>query len=897
MHKEKYNISGMTCAACSLAVERSVQKVEGITSVKVNLITNTMDVEYDASTSNPDYIVAAVENAGYGAQLSMDEIKMEIERTHLEEKRAFEKRLRVSLVSVIPLLYISMGHMIGFPLPSFMSQHESPLVFALLQLLFTLPVVWQGRSFYSHGFKTLIKRSPNMDSLIAVGTSAALAYGIFATIQIAIGVETGNAVLAHKYVNDLYYESAAVILTLITVGKYLEARAKAKTSDAIKKLIDLAPKTALLFKDGTTYEIPITDVKIDDVLVVRPGAQIPVDGIIVEGNSAVDESMLTGESMPAEKQVNDTVIGASINKTGAFKMKATRIGNNTMLAQIIKLVQDAQSEKAPIAKIADKISAIFVPTVLSISLLAFIVWLLLGYDFVFAMSIAISILVISCPCALGLATPTAIMVGTGKGAEYGVLIKGGEALELAHMVDTIVLDKTGTITEGKPVVTDVVTFDIEAHELMALTYAVEAQSEHPLSEAVKSYAQAHEIKAPEVTQFNTITGKGLSGKVKDREIYIGNLALMKEHNFKYTHTLEALEKFASQGKTPLIVAVDGVAKGVIAALDIPKASSKKAIIKLRQLGLDVIMLTGDNEKTARYVQEQVGIPKCYAEVFPDEKDKVILELQAKGKRVAMVGDGINDSPALARADVGIAIGSGTDIAIDAADIVLMKGNLGDVATAIQLSKATIRNIKQNLFWAFFYNILGIPVAAGLLYLSFNIKLNPMFAAAAMSLSSFTVVSNALRLRTFKPKEGHTRELQPIAHFETQTFRTNDASSETIKKTEDMTQKNGPKNTASKEKIKKMPQEDQPVASDVVIKQNKEDNLKEAVKMKKDIMIEGMSCNHCKMRVEKALNAFDGITAEVYLDEQKATIESMVDIDETAIAKAIEDAGYKVKGMN
>jgi Cu+-exporting ATPase len=876
MNKEKYNISGMTCSACSLAVEKSVKKVDGIASVHVNLITNTMEVEYDSASANSEYIISAVENAGYGAELSLDEIKMEIEQAQMEEKRGFENRLKVSLISVIPLLYISMGHMIGFPLPSFMSQHESPLMFALLQLLFTLPIVWQGRSFYTHGFKTLIKRSPNMDSLIAVGTSAALAYGIFATIQIAIGVETGNDALAHKYVNDLYFESAAVILTLITVGKYLEARAKAKTSDAIKKLIDLAPKTALLFKEGETHVIPVTDVKVDDILLVRPGSQIPVDGVIVEGHSAVDESMLTGESMPAEKQVNDTVIGASINKTGAFKMKATRIGNNTMLAQIIKLVQDAQSEKAPIAKIADKISAIFVPVVLSISLIAFIVWLLLGYDFVFAMSIAISILVISCPCALGLATPTAIMVGTGKGAEYGVLIKGGEALELAHMIDTVVLDKTGTITEGKPVVTDVITFDIDENELMALAYAVEAQSEHPLSEAVKTYAEEHGIKAQEIRDFDTITGKGLKGTVLNKSVYIGNLALMKENNFEYVQIVETLEKFASQGKTPLIVVVDGIAKGIIAALDIPKATSIEAVKKLRQLNLDVIMLTGDNEKTARYVQEKVGIPKCYAEVFPDEKDKVISELQAKGKRVAMVGDGINDSPALARADVGIAIGSGTDIAIDAADIVLMKGNLGDVATAIQLSKATIRNIKQNLFWAFFYNVLGIPLAAGMLYLSFNIKLNPMFAAAAMSLSSVTVVTNALRLRMFKPKEINGKDLANIVAFETKTFRSNVPE-------EDKDFLNKEDTSADMKNI-----------SDDSINNT---NLKEALKMKKEIMIEGMSCNHCKMRVEKALNAFDGVTAEVFLDEEKATIESMVDIDEASIVKAIEEAGYKVKGMN
>ncbi|MDK2867573.1 MAG: P-type Cu+ transporter [Clostridiales bacterium] len=872
MQKEKYDITGMTCAACSLAVEKSVQKVAGIASVSVNLITNTMEVTYDATSAAPDTIIKAVENAGYGATQSLDEIKMEIDKAHSEEKAAFEKRLKISLISTIPLLYITMGHMVGLPLPSFMTPHNAPLVFALIQLLLTLPVIWQGRSFYEHGFKTLWRRNPNMDALIAVGTSAALLYGLFALVQIAIGVMTQDDVLAHKYVNDLYFESAAVILTLITVGKYLEARAKAKTSDAIKKLIDLVPKTALLFKNGETHEIPLTDVKVGDVLVVRPGAQVPVDGQIVEGGAAVDESMLTGESIPVEKQVGDVVIGASINKTGYFKMEATRIGNNTMLAQIIRLVQDAQSQKAPIAKIADKISAIFVPTVLGISLTAFVVWLLMGYDFVFAMSIAISILVISCPCALGLATPTAIMVGTGKGAELGVLIKGGEALEMTHLIDTIVMDKTGTLTEGKPVVTDVVTFDYDEAMMMLLAVSAETPSEHPLSEAVKQYGEAHGIRPLDTTAFKNITGKGIIAEVDGKQIYIGNTALMKSVGIDDSRAREQAEAFAEIGKTPLMIGVDGQSVGVIAALDVPKATSIEAVEQLNSLGIDVIMLTGDNLRTAKYVQEQLNIETCYAEVMPDEKDKVIAELMGQGKRVAMVGDGINDSPALARADVGIAIGSGTDVAIEAADIVLMKGDLRDVVSAVTLSQATIRNIKQNLFWAFFYNVLGIPIAAGVFYLSFGFKLNPMFAAAAMSLSSVTVVSNALRLRTFKPRnvKGQSKQHQS---FKTLTFQREDKQENFEALTIDVNN------------------------HDNEVKTDRIETNEEAKKMKKEMNIEGMTCNHCKMRVEKALNGIDGVSAEVDLEAGKAVISIMGEVDEVVLTSAVEEAGYKVLGLN
>ena len=859
MQKEKYDITGMTCAACSLAVERSVKKVEGIDSVVVNLITNTMEISYHNSQITPDIIIKAVEDAGYGATQSLDEIKMEIEEAHAKEKKAFEKRLIISLISTIPLLYIAMGHMFGFMLPSAIAPKESPLAFAIIQLLFSLPVIWQGRSFYKMGFKTLWHRNPNMDSLIAVGTSAAILYGIFALFQIYIGVANNDDMLAHKYVSDLYFESAAVILLLITVGKYLEARAKAKTSDAIKKLIDLVPKTALLVKGDDVFEIPLTDVKVGDILAVRPGSQVPVDGIIVEGNASIDESMLTGESIPVEKQMGDNVIGASMNKMGYIKMEATRIGNNTMLAQIIRLVQDAQSQKAPIAKIADKISAIFVPIVLVIATLAFVVWLLLGYDFVFAMSIAISILVISCPCALGLATPTAIMVGTGKGAELGILIKGGEALELTHTIDTIVFDKTGTLTEGKPKVTDIEVYDFNVDQLMLLAVSAEMPSEHPLSESIKSYGTERGIKPLPTTNFQNITGKGVYAEVDGRSIYIGNKGLLKSQGISSEMAEKHLKQFSEVGKTPLLVAIDHKLVGVIATLDIPKETSVEAIQELNSLGIETIMLTGDNKRTAGYVQRQLNIETCYAEVLPDQKDKVVSELMAQGKKVAMVGDGINDSPALARADVGIAIGTGTDIAIEAADIVLMKGDIRAVATAISLSKATIRNIKQNLFWAFIYNVIGIPIAAGVFYVGFGLKLNPMFAAAAMSLSSVSVVTNALRLKAFKPKSIQKKR-QANVEFKTLTIEHDGAQIETAL--------------------------------------NHNIELKEEEKiMTKEMKIEGMSCNHCKMRVEKALNAIDGVSAEVNLEEAKATISILGEIEDVKLTQAVEDAGYKVLGMN
>lgn len=857
MNNEKYNVSGMTCAACSLAIEKSVSKLEGIGEVKVNLITNTMEVSYDDAKLDPDAIIKAVEKAGYGAEMSIDEIKMEIDQKHLEEKLAFEKRLKVSLIFTLPLLYITMGHMMGMPLPDWMSLHKSPLTFGLIQLILTLPVVYMGRSFYTVGFKTLWKRYPNMDSLIAVGTSAAILYGLFALFQIFIGTVNHDMALTMLYVNDLYFESAAVILTLITVGKYLESRAKAKTSDAIKKLIDLSPQTALLFKDGKEYEIDIKDVKVEDILIVKPGATVPVDGIIVEGESAIDESMLTGESIPVSKGVDAQVIGASLNKNGYFKMRAERVGNNTMLSQIIKLVQEAQGKKAPIAKIADQIAGVFVPVVLGLSLLAFIVWMLLGYSFVFSMSIAITILVISCPCALGLATPTAIMVGTGKGAEHGILIKGGIALENTHLINTVVLDKTGTITEGKPTVTDVVSNEMSETDLLQIVASIEQKSEHPLAEGIINYAADKGIELIEINQFEALSGLGLKAEIEGVQWLIGNEALMKQKKIDLVAYRDAFDRLTNAGKTPMFISSDQKLVGIIGMMDVPKPHSEEAIHALMAAGVEVIMLTGDHKKTAASIQRQLGIPKAYAEVFPHEKAKVIETLMAEGKKVAMVGDGINDSPALALADIGIAIGNGTDIAIESADIVLMKSDLRDVVTAIDLSRKTIRNIKQNLFWAFFYNVLGIPVAAGIFYISFGLKLNPMIAAAAMSLSSVSVVTNALRLRGFKPETRNVKK-QLTQSFETVSFRSEEEVIE-----DDST-------TINEMKIQ-------------------EDN-----NMNREMLIEGMSCGHCKMRVEKALNGIDGVqSAEVNLEEKKAVITASKEIDSAVLKAAVEDAGYEV----
>ena len=737
-----FKIEGMTCAACARTVERVTSKLDGVINASCNLATEKLHIEYDPYKVRVSEIKQAIEKAGYRA---IDE-EVAVDKDKLNKERIIKTllyRFIFSLIFTVPLLYITMGHMIGLPLPNFLHPDHAPFVYALTQLIITLPVVITGYKFYTHGFKSLFRLSPNMDSLIAIGTSAAFLYGIFATIMIAIG--------NHHYVHELYFESAAVILTLITLGKYLEAVSKGKTSEAIKKLMTLAPNTATIIKDGQELEIPIDEVEVNDIIIVKPGERMPVDGVVIEGWTSVDESMLTGESIPVEKNVGDKIIGASINKNGTIKYRATKVGKDTVLSQIIKLVEEAQGSKAPIARLADIISGYFVPVVITLAILASLAWLIIGKESpVFALKIFISVLVIACPCALGLATPTAIMVGTGKGAEHGVLIKSGTALEVAGKIQMIVLDKTGTITVGKPEVTDIITSDYSEEELLTLAASAEKGSEHSLGEAIVNKAKELGLTLNSPDQFEALPGHGIKVQIGDKVILLGNEKLMTKYDIyleSYRHHVEVLSE---AGKTPIYVAVNGELKGIIAVRDNIKSTSKKAIEKIHDLGIKVAMLTGDNKRTAQAIAKEVGIDVVLAEVLPDEKANEIRKLQQAGYKVAMVGDGINDAPALAQADIGIAIGSGTDVAIESADIVLMKSDLMDVLTAIQLSKKTITNIKENLFWAFAYNTLGIPIAMGILHIFNGPLLNPMIAALAMSLSSVSVVSNALRLKRFKP---------------------------------------------------------------------------------------------------------------------------------------------------
>ncbi len=754
---KKFNVTGMSCSACSTAVERSVGKLAGVTSVNVNLLTNSMSVDFDEALLDREKIIEAVVTAGYHASDytndGSEKRNIEMATPVEQELREMRTRIIVSFVFLLPLLYLSMGHMFHFPLPMAVMGAENGITFAFTQLLLTLPILYINRKYYQIGFKTLWHRSPNMDSLIAIGSAAAVLYGVFAIYRIGYGLGHNDMEMVKHYIHDLYFESAGTILALITLGKYLEARSKGKTSEAIAKLLDLAPKTATVLRDEMELEIPIEEVVIGDILVVRPGQSIPVDGILMEGSSSVDQAALTGESIPVEKQPGDKVIAATINKSGYFRMKAVKVGNDTTLSQIIKLVEEASSSKAPISKIADRISGIFVPVVIFIAIASSLVWLLLGYSFEFALSIGIAVLVISCPCALGLATPVAIMVGTGKGAQNGILFKSAESLELLHQIKTIVLDKTGTITEGKPKVTDVVTTEgISYEELLQIAATMEKPSEHPLSEAIVEKAEELKLSLETISEFQALPGRGIISVWDGRQYSAGNEKLMRERQIDLSGFEDRANNLAAAGKTPLYFARDNQLLGIIAVADVIKTSSPEAIKAFRRMGIDVVMLTGDNKQTAFAIQKELSIDHVVAEVLPQDKESEIRRLQERGHKVAMVGDGINDAPALARADVGIAIGAGTDVAIESADVVLMKSNLQDVVTAIQLSKATLRNIKENLFWAFFYNTLGIPLAAGVFYLALGWKLNPMFGAAAMSLSSVFVVSNALRLRFFRVKE-------------------------------------------------------------------------------------------------------------------------------------------------
>ena len=738
-----YKIEGMTCSACANRVEKITKKMPSVENAVVNFATEKLSISYDADVINFGDIKAKVEKAGYKL-IREDEQKVEEKSKKLDEKGKLFWRLILSLIFALPLLTITMGHMVGMPLPNIMDPMMNPLNFAIIQLVLTIPVMIIGYKFYYIGYKNLFKLSPNMDSLIAIGTSAAFIYSLYGTYKIY----TGDG----SYAMSLYYEAAVTILALITLGKYLEAISKGKTSQAIKKLMGLAPKTATIVRDGKELVIPIDEVIVGDIVIVKPGEKLPVDGEVIEGSTSVDEAMLTGESIPVEKTVGSKVIGASINKTGFIKYKATKVGKDTALSQIIKLVEDAQGSKAPIAKMADIIASYFVPIVIGLAILASIGWLIAGESGVFALTIFISVLVIACPCALGLAIPTAIMVGTGKGAEYGVLIKGGEALEVTHQIDTIVFDKTGTITEGKPVVTDIITTTISEEELLSIAASSEKGSEHPLGEAIVKGAEERNIKFKEISNFKAIPGHGIQVEIEGKVILLGNKKLMIENSIEVGDLGFKSDKLANEGKTPMYIAINNKLEGIIAVADTVKPSSKEAIENLHKMGIKVAMITGDNKKTADAIAKQVGIDIVLAEVLPEDKANEVKKLQEKGSKVAMVGDGINDAPALAQADIGIAIGTGTDVAIESANIVLMKGDLKDVATAIKLSKATIRNIKQNLFWAFGYNVLGIPVAMGVLHIFGGPLLNPMIGAAAMSLSSVSVLANALRLRGFNPNK-------------------------------------------------------------------------------------------------------------------------------------------------
>lgn len=839
--KQKFDVTGMTCSACSAHVEKSVSKLEGVQCVNVNLLQNSMVVEYDDNALGTTDIIYAVESGGYGASVQGETKTQETPKNvAAEEMHHMKRRLIASFCFLIPLFYISMGHMMGAPLPAILLGDENVMIFALTQLFLTIPVLIINKKYFVVGFKALWNKAPNMDSLIALGSAASVIYSVFAIYSMAYAMGHGDLMTAHHYGMELYFESAAMILTLITVGKYMETRSKGKTSEAISKLMDLAPKTATVLRGGVEQEIPVEDVVTGDTIIVKPGQRIPVDGKIIEGFSAVDESAITGESIPVEKQVGDTVIGATVNKSGYFRMTATRVGKDTTLSQIIALVEEAGASKAPIAKLADKVSGVFVPVVITIAVLAAVIWFVAGNQpFSFALSIGIAVLVISCPCALGLATPTAIMVGTGKGAEYGILVKSAESLEIAHQVQTVVLDKTGTLTEGKPVVTDVVLAKgILRNRLLKQAAAVEALSEHPLAEAIVAYAKEKEVAFEKAENLTATAGQGVEADVAGKHILAGNLKMMQERGIQLGEWEAKAVELAEAGKTPLFFAENETFLGIVALADTLKPTSKAAVDAFHQMGIEVVMLTGDNKRTAEAIARELDI-QVIAEVLPQDKEREVRRLQEQGKKVAMIGDGINDAPALMRADVGVAIGAGTDVAMESADIILMKSDLMDAVTAIELSHATIRNIKENLFWAFFYNACGIPLAAGVFYPFLEWKLNPMFAAAAMSFSSAFVVGNALRLRLFRPKYAKTTTALP------------------------------------KEDIQK------------------ELNHKEEIGMKKVLKIEGMMCNHCTGRVEKALNDLDGVTAEVSLEGKSATVTLSKDVSDETLVQTVTDAGYEV----
>ena len=845
--KQKFNVTGMTCSACSAHVEKAVNKLDAVRKAEVSLMTNSMTVDYDESALTPDGIIQAVVHAGYGASLPQkagDTAQAKAQRPEAQmeaELSSMKHRLIWSFVFLIPLFYISMGHMLGAPLPGFLTGLENAVAFGLTQLLLTLPIMYINDKYYRVGFKTLAHLGPNMDSLIAVGSSAAVIYGIFAIYQMGYGLGHRDWALVEQYHMDLYFESAGMILTLITLGKYLETRSKGKTSQAITRLMDLAPKTASVLRDGVEVEIPVEEVRVGDRIIVRPGQSIPVDGVIVEGASAVDESALTGESLPVDKGPGDKVAAAAINKSGSFTFEALRVGEDTTLAQMIRLVEEASSSKAPIAKLADKVAGVFVPVVMVIAAITAVAWFFAsGYDITKALTTGVAVLVISCPCALGLATPVAIMVGTGKGAENGILIKSAEALETLHTVNTVVLDKTGTLTQGKPVVTDILPADdMDEEGLLILAACLEGPSEHPLATAIVEESKKRNLPVTTVGNFTALHGRGVRATLGNRTCMGGNLAMMEEAGVDLGSFPAKAEELAAQGKTALYFADEHQVLGLIAVADTPKPTSAGAVAAFRKLGLDVVMLTGDNQRTADAIGKELGVTQVMAQVLPQGKERKVKELQEQGKKVAMVGDGINDAPALARADVGLAIGAGTDVAIESADVVLMKSDLLDAVTAVQLSRKVIRNIKENLFWAFIYNIIGIPLAAGVWYPLFQLQLSPMFGAAAMSLSSVCVVSNALRLKFFRP-ERRESPAAPVSEGTPKSVETKGTSA-----------------------------------------------------MTKTMSINGMMCAHCQAHVEKALNAIDGVEAKVNLETKTATLTLSKDVSDDVLRGAVTEAGYEV----
>lgn len=853
MAKELFNITGMTCAGCSARVEKTVAGLEGVQQAAVNLLTNSMEVRFDEGVLTAQDIIKAVEKTGYGASVKGKESASPKAGETAAEAEVKNAKIRLvwSVIFLAPLFYISMGHMAGLPIPSFLHGTENALSFAFTQFLLTVPIVFINFHYFKNGFKNLFRLSPNMDSLIAIGASAAVVYGIVAIYRISWGMGHDDMHLVHRYSMDLYFESAGTILTLITLGKLLESKAKRKTTDAITGLINLRPQTAVVIRDGKQTEVPIDQVAAGDIVAVKQGGAVPVDGVIVSGSCTVDESIITGESMPVEKQTGDSVIGAAINLSGYAEVRATKVGQDSTLNQIIKLVEEASATKAPVARLADKISGVFVPVVITIAVVAAVVWLLLGYGTEFALSTGIAVLVISCPCALGLATPTAIMTGTGRGAQMGILIKSAEALETAGRIDTVVLDKTGTITEGKPRVTDIIPLSADKQELLSAALAVESLSEHPLARAVVEYAKKTDCKELKAEGFVSYGGKGVSAEVQGKTVYAGNIRLMQEKGIDVSEQRQTIDALAQQGKTPLFFAKNKSIMGIIAVADVVKETSAAAVRELKDMNIDVVMLTGDNKATAKAIGDSCGIDNVVAEVLPQDKEQQVRQLQQGGHRAAMVGDGINDAPALAKADVGIAIGAGTDIAVDSADVVLVKSSLLDIVKLIQLSRATMRNIKENLFWALIYNTIGIPLAAGVFFSFLGWRLNPMYGAAAMCFSSVCVVLNALRLRTFRPKLKYSAEKAACG-------RAVDGNPECgLGGTEENLTHNNTEDTA----------------------------------MTKTVIIDGMRCSHCSGRVQQVLNSLPGVKAEVSLDKKCAVVTGSADNEE--IKKAVENAGYKV----